>query len=67
MLALEILTLLLDNVTEASVELSINFLKECGQKLTDVSPKGIHGNIYLSFCGLYLKNILSESSLREEF
>lgn len=41
-LALEILTLLLETPTDDSVEVAINFLKECGQKLTEVSPRGIH-------------------------
>ncbi|XP_046845555.1 pre-mRNA-splicing factor CWC22 homolog [Xenia sp. Carnegie-2017] len=41
-LALEILTLLLQSPTDDSVELSIAFLKECGMKLTDVSPRGIN-------------------------
>ncbi len=42
-IALEILTLLLENPTEDSVEVSIGFLKECGQKLSEVSPRGING------------------------
>lgn len=41
-LALEILALLLENPTNDSVEVAIGFLKECGQKLTDVSPRGIN-------------------------
>lgn len=41
-LALEILTLLLQTPTDDSVELTIAFLKECGMKLTDVSPRGIN-------------------------
>ena len=44
-LALEILTLLMEEPTNDSVEVSIGFLKECGQKLTDVSPRGINGNL----------------------
>lgn len=44
-IALEILTLLLENATEDSVEVAISFLKECGQKLTEVSPKGINGRL----------------------
>lgn len=39
-LALEILTLLIETPTDDSVEVSISFLKECGQKLTEVSSKG---------------------------
>ncbi|KAF6019582.1 ncm [Bugula neritina] len=42
LLALEVLTLLLEKATDDSVELAVGFLKECGQKLTEVSPKGIN-------------------------
>ncbi|KAL8567659.1 hypothetical protein ACOMHN_054471 [Nucella lapillus] len=41
-IALEILTLLLENTTGDSVEVAISFLKESGQKLTEVSPRGIN-------------------------
>ncbi|KAL4217272.1 pre-mRNA-splicing factor cwc22 [Mactra antiquata] len=41
-LALEILTLLLETPTDDSVEVAVGFLKECGQKLTEVSPRGIN-------------------------
>ncbi len=37
------MTILLETPTDDSVEVSIGFLKECGAKLTDVSPKGING------------------------
>ncbi|WAR10248.1 CWC22-like protein, partial [Mya arenaria] len=40
-LALEVLMLLLDTPTDDSVEVAVGFLKECGQKLTEVSPRGI--------------------------
>ena len=42
-LCLEILTLLLENPTEDSVEVAIGFLKEAGLKLTEVSPTGTRG------------------------
>lgn len=42
-LCLEMLTLLLERPTDDSVEVSIAFLKECGLKLTEVSPRGING------------------------
>ena len=42
-LSLEILTLLMEKPTDDSVEVAVGFLKECGAKLTDVSPKGING------------------------
>ena len=41
-LSLEILTLLLENPTDDSAEVAITFLKEVGQKLSEVSPRGIH-------------------------
>ena len=41
--SLEILFLLLQNPTDDSVEIAVGFLKECGQKLTEISPKAIHG------------------------
>ncbi|KAI8496518.1 pre-mRNA-splicing factor cwc22 [Branchiostoma belcheri] len=42
LLALEILTLLLENPTDDSVEVAVGFLKDSGQKLGEVSPRGIH-------------------------
>jgi len=42
-LALEILTLLLEEPTDDSVEIAIAFLKECGAKLTEVTPRGVQG------------------------
>uniref|UniRef100_A0A914WI86 Lethal protein 858 n=1 Tax=Plectus sambesii TaxID=2011161 RepID=A0A914WI86_9BILA len=41
-LALEVLTLLLESPTDDSVEVAIAFLKECGAKLTEVTPRGIN-------------------------
>ena len=43
LLALELLTVLLENPTSDSVEVGIGFLKESGMKLTELSPKGVHG------------------------
>lgn len=43
LLALELLALLLGNPTDDSVEVAIAFLKECGAKLTEVSPRGVDG------------------------
>lgn len=45
MLCLEMLTLLLERPTDDSVEVAISFLKECGLKLTEVSPRGINGTL----------------------
>ena len=42
-LALEILTLLLEETTDDSVEIALAFLKECGAKLTEVTPRGVQG------------------------
>lgn len=56
-LALEILTLLVETPTDDSVEVSISFLKECGQKLTEVTSKGINAIFEM------LRNILHEGQL----
>lgn len=56
-LALEMLTLLVEMPTDDSVEVAIAFLKECGMKLTEVSSKGI-GAIFEM-----LRNILHEGKL----
>ncbi|XP_022245258.1 pre-mRNA-splicing factor CWC22 homolog, partial [Limulus polyphemus] len=55
--ALEMLTLLLETPTDDSVELAISFLKECGMKLSEVSPRGINAVFER------LRNILHESQL----
>ena len=57
MLALEILTLLLENATDDSVEVAVGFLKEVGQKLTVVSPRG--------FTAVFdrLRHVLHEANL----
>lgn len=46
-LCLEMLTLLLERPTDDSVEVAISFLKECGLKLTEVSPRGINGTFLI--------------------
>ncbi|XP_053606485.1 pre-mRNA-splicing factor CWC22 homolog [Plodia interpunctella] len=56
-LALELLTLLVETPTDDSVEVSIAFLKECGQKLTEVSSKGVNAIFEM------LRNILHEGQL----
>jgi len=48
-LCLEMLTLLLERPTDDSVEVAISFLKECGLKLTEVSPRGINGTFLTIF------------------
>ncbi|XP_069472187.1 pre-mRNA-splicing factor CWC22 homolog isoform X2 [Ambystoma mexicanum] len=56
-LALEMLTLLLERPTDDSVEVAIGFLKESGLKLTQVSPRGINAIFER------LRNILHESEI----
>ncbi|XP_053386760.1 pre-mRNA-splicing factor CWC22 homolog [Mercenaria mercenaria] len=56
-LALEVLTLLLETPSDDSVEVAIGFLKECGQKLTEVSPRGINAIFER------LRNILHEGQI----
>ncbi|KAL8211283.1 hypothetical protein R6Q57_005720 [Mikania cordata] len=43
LIALELLTLLLENSTDDSVEVAVGFVTECGSILQDLSPKGLHG------------------------
>jgi pre-mRNA-splicing factor CWC22 len=42
LLALEILTLFLTNPTEDSVEIAADFMIECGQVLSDITPAGVN-------------------------
>lgn len=42
-IALELLTVLLENPTDDSVEVAVGFVTECGSILKDLSPKGLHG------------------------
>ncbi|XP_058978835.1 male determiner protein Mdmd(V)-like [Musca domestica] len=56
-LALEILTLLIESPTDDNVEVAITFLKECGMKLTEVSSDRVGGIFEL------LKNILHQGKL----
>ncbi|XP_054643951.1 pre-mRNA-splicing factor CWC22 homolog [Dunckerocampus dactyliophorus] len=56
-LCLEMLTLLLERPTDDSVEVVIAFLKECGLKLTEVSPRGINAIFER------LRNVLHESAI----
>lgn len=41
LLALQVLELLLANPTDDSVEVAVNFTKECGQILTELCPEGL--------------------------
>ncbi|KAK4283850.1 hypothetical protein QN277_000754 [Acacia crassicarpa] len=49
--ALELLTVLLEKPTDDSVEVVVGFVKESGSKLQDVSPRGLHG-IFEQFRGI---------------
>ncbi|CAF4791944.1 unnamed protein product, partial [Rotaria sp. Silwood2] len=53
------LVLLLENPTNDSVELALLFLQECGQKLSQVSSRGLD-SIFST-----LRNLLHESSLNK--
>ncbi|XP_075213065.1 pre-mRNA-splicing factor nucampholin [Lycorma delicatula] len=59
-LALEILTLLVETPTEDSVEVAIAFLKECGHKLNEVSTRGMRAIFEM------LRNILHEGQLNKK-
>jgi pre-mRNA-splicing factor CWC22 len=60
LLALELLTLLLERPTDDSVEIAVGFLKECGATLSELSPKGIEAvferspKLFLIFSLLYI-------------
>ncbi|VDM46559.1 unnamed protein product [Toxocara canis] len=41
-LALELMILLLENPTDDAIEVTVAFLKECGAKLTELSPRGVN-------------------------
>ncbi|KAJ0961367.1 hypothetical protein J5N97_000494 [Dioscorea zingiberensis] len=49
--ALELLTVLLENPTDDSVEVAVGFVKECGSLLQDFSPRGLQG-IFERFRGI---------------
>lgn len=51
LLPLELATLLLDKPTDDSVEVAVEFIKECGYVLQDISPKGVN-SIFERFRGI---------------
>ena len=55
--ALELVYLLLDKPTDDSVEVAIGFVKECGNILTDLIPKGVHA-IFERFRGILQEGII---------
>ncbi|PIA53648.1 hypothetical protein AQUCO_00900311v1 [Aquilegia coerulea] len=50
-LALELLTVLLERPTDDSVEVAVGFVTECGSLLQDISPQGLNG-IFERFRGI---------------
>ncbi|CAJ2639524.1 unnamed protein product [Trifolium pratense] len=50
-IALELLTVLLEKPTDDSVEVAVGFVTECGSTLQDLTPKGLHG-IFERFRGI---------------
>ncbi|ESQ27134.1 hypothetical protein EUTSA_v10018086mg [Eutrema salsugineum] len=50
-IALELVTILLQDPTDDSVEVAVGFVTECGAMLQDVTPKGLHG-IFERFRGI---------------
>jgi pre-mRNA-splicing factor CWC22 len=57
LLALEMLTLFLSNPTEDSIEIAADYMIECGQVLSDITPAGVNA-IMESF-----RNILHEGTI----
>lgn len=53
LIALELLTLLLEKPTEDSVEVAVDFVTECGSLLQDLSPRGLDGMMYLLILSYY--------------
>lgn len=56
-MALELLTLFVETPTEDSIEVAIAFLKACGQKMSQVSKKGMNAIFDM------LRNILHDGQL----
>lgn len=51
LLALQILALFLENPSEDSIELACDFMTECGQVLSDITPAGVNA-IFERFRGI---------------
>jgi pre-mRNA-splicing factor CWC22 len=43
LVALQLITLLLEKPTDDGVEVCVDFVKESGKMLTDITPRGVHG------------------------
>lgn len=46
-IALELLTVLLEKPSDDSVEVAVGFVTEVGSMLQDLSPRGLHGEFSL--------------------
>ena len=51
LLALQILSLFLENPSDDSIELACDFMMECGQVLTEITPAGVNA-IFERFRGI---------------
>ncbi|XP_050210729.1 uncharacterized protein LOC126661018 [Mercurialis annua] len=56
-LALELLTVLLENPTDDSIEVAVSFVTECGSTLQDLSPKGFFG-VFERFRGILHEGVI---------
>ncbi|XP_062079543.1 pre-mRNA-splicing factor cwc22-like [Humulus lupulus] len=61
--ALELLTVLLENPTDDSVEVAVGFVTECDSILQDLSPKGLHDE-QLNDCNVIEASFVSNSTRR---
>ncbi|KAI3865815.1 hypothetical protein MKX03_026007 [Papaver bracteatum] len=58
-IALELLTVLLEKPTDDSVEVAVGFVTECGSLLQDLTPKGLHG-IFDRFRGILHEGLIDK-------
>ncbi|KAI3865816.1 hypothetical protein MKX03_026008 [Papaver bracteatum] len=58
-IALELLTVLLEKPTDDSVEVAVGFVTECGSLLQDLTPKGLHG-IFERFRGILHEGLIDK-------
>ncbi|RZC56458.1 hypothetical protein C5167_015305 [Papaver somniferum] len=58
-IALELLTVLLEKPTDDSVEVAVGFVTECSSLLQDLTPKGLHG-IFERFRGILHEGLIDK-------
>ncbi|EOA15240.1 hypothetical protein CARUB_v10028637mg [Capsella rubella] len=58
-IALELLTLLLEDPTDDKVEVSVGFVTECGAMLQYLTPEGMHG-IFERFRGILYERVIDK-------